>query len=325
MGGSHSVQGKTFERNSRLHDIAVLSTAHRDEIKLLRHEIHKKNSGGYTPLALACYTKATNIDNVYEMLMQGADPDTGKGSQGVVLHFASRVGRIDIVKVLLANGADPNSRKTQNADPVIKFALNVEICKLLIASGANVNQRNYCAWSALHFTPVDGRDQLEVAKFLIANGFSTEIDIEKQRREEDLDPYSLKKLSETAMIGDDVKAFFEKYEANPIKVKSSLSHLTLSPKDLDDIRQDIYKQSRHYYFTQNPSKGDPQHCFDVRNTRVIPNVNDIDFQFTDDEDEENEEEEEEEDDDGDDKVDDEKVEEEEDEEEKRESKKHRTV
>jgi ankyrin repeat protein len=122
---------------------------------------------------------------------------------------------------------------------VLKYAVTVEISKLLIACGADVNQRNFCGWSILHYVPVDGRDQLEIAQFLIANRFSSVFDSDKHQREEDLDPHALKPLSETALIGDDVIEFFKEYEENPERVVASLSHLTLSVDDLKRIREDI--------------------------------------------------------------------------------------
>ena len=286
LGGYHSIQDKAgFTRMSRLHEIAVLPSSRVDEIKNLQHEVERKCSGGYTPLALAIYKKGTNVDNIRAMLMLGADPNTGKGWAGLVLHHAAKAGRADVVKLLLANGADPNSRKTNNSNPVLKSAVNVEITKYLIACGADVNKRNFCGWSTLHFVPVDGREQLKLAKFLLANGFSTEFDHVKHKREEDLDPYALRPLSETAMIGEDVRNFFKRYEENPKSVMATISHLTLKESDLKEIREEIYKCSRHFYFTQNPSFGNPAFCFDVRVDR-IPDDNDFCFQGSSDEDEE---------------------------------------
>ena len=291
MGATHSIEEKTFVAPSRLHEIALQPIINREEIKQHAHAVNSKCAEGYTPLALAVYKKGTSTENIAEMLTQGADANTGKGGDGLVLHFAAKTGRADVVKLLLANGADPNSRKIRNADPVLKLATSVDMAKLLLACGANVNQRNFCGWSVLHFTPADGRDQLELAKFLLANGFSSTFDVAKQKRDEDLDEYCLRPLSETAMIGDELKNFFREYESNPQQVLATLAYLTLSDDDLQGIREDIYKQSRHFYLTQNPSLGDPHGCFDVR-VDSVENENETNYQDTDDEDEGEEDEDE---------------------------------
>ena len=294
MGATHSIEDKPFAAMSRLHEIALLPTNNQHEIKQLSHLINKKCKEGYTPLALAVYKKGTRTENIAEMLNLGADANTGKGSNGGVLHVAANTGRVDVVKLLLSNGADPNSRKERNANPVVTLAKTVEIVKLLLACGANVNQRSFCGWSVLHFASADGRDKLKIAQFLLANGFCSTFDVEKQREDEDLDELALSPLSETALIGDCLRDFFRDFESDPQQVLSTLAHLTLSEDDLQGIRDDIYKQSRHFYLTQNPSLGDPSECFDVRVDRVLSDSSDTSYQDTDNEEEEEEDEEEEE-------------------------------
>jgi hypothetical protein len=147
--------------------------------------------------------------------------------------------------------------------------------------------------SILHYAPVDGRDQLEIAQFLISNNFSTVFD-----SAEDLDTDALKPLSETAFIGNDVIELFKEYEENPERVIASLSHLTLSVDDLKRIREGIYKHSRHFYLSQNPLLGNPAFCFDVRANRVAFD-NDYGYDNTDDEDDDDEDEDDDDDNDDD--------------------------
>lgn len=81
-------------------------------------------------------------------------------------------GRLDIVELLLDNGADINalSKNRLTATPLqgAAAAERLELARLLIARGANVNCRGEEGVAPLH--EVAGNGQLEFAKLLLAHG-----------------------------------------------------------------------------------------------------------------------------------------------------------
>lgn len=107
MGGAsskHSIEKIDFSVApvSRLHEIALLPSAERGEIaqicKVKPSAVRATCKGGYTPLALAVYRSGTNSENITELLRQGSDANTGKGGDGLVLAWAARTGKVDVVR-----------------------------------------------------------------------------------------------------------------------------------------------------------------------------------------------------------------------------------
>ncbi len=83
----------------------------------------------------------TNIDTV--------DDWTGK----TALHYAAEYGHLEIVELLLANGADVNRRDDDQATPLYFAAVGgfEEVARLLLAYGADINARDEA-----RETPMDG-------------------------------------------------------------------------------------------------------------------------------------------------------------------------
>ncbi|GAI46299.1 unnamed protein product, partial [marine sediment metagenome] len=89
------------------------------------------------------------------------------------LHWAAYQGHLDVIKLLIENGADVNVRctnedKTINGITPLFWAISrghENAAELLINKGADVNARNKLRETALY-----GIGSLEVAKLLIANG-----------------------------------------------------------------------------------------------------------------------------------------------------------
>jgi ankyrin repeat protein len=89
----------------------------------------------------------------------------------VCLLAASRDGDTFSVHQLLASGSDSNKCNAQGRTAVMEAALwgNLEIIKLLISNGANINkQDDLVGFSALMFAVSAGH--VDIAKYLIKNG-----------------------------------------------------------------------------------------------------------------------------------------------------------
>ena len=106
----------------------------------------------------------------------GVDINTEKiGSQSAIL-VAARKGHIDIVKLLLENGADVNAKSSDSLTwfsgwtPLISACENghFETAKLLIENGADVNASSKSGWTALMSAARGG--YFNIVELLVENG-----------------------------------------------------------------------------------------------------------------------------------------------------------
>ena len=114
-------------------------------------------------------------DIVALLIQKGAIVDAKeKLGRTPLVNFAARAGNdIEIPKMLLAAGADPNigSAKSDDGHSALQYAAetgNLELVKLLIAAHADVNYRNAYGWTPLHQAIENARP--EIARLLIAHG-----------------------------------------------------------------------------------------------------------------------------------------------------------
>lgn len=92
--------------------------------------INRKNDAGYSPLILACYNG--NIE-VASYLIENMKDINGSSSYGTPLMAAVVKNEIELVKLLLKKGADPNIKDTNGTTALIyatMFQYN-EIVKIL--------------------------------------------------------------------------------------------------------------------------------------------------------------------------------------------------
>ncbi|KAL1858769.1 hypothetical protein Daus18300_009903 [Diaporthe australafricana] len=96
---------------------------------------------GWSPLA--CAVQEQNVDCVRALLEAKANPNT-QGPSGTSLWYAVGNGNLDICQLLLQHGASPDSES--NPAGILAFAANfsgtearLNIIKLLIAKGADIN------------------------------------------------------------------------------------------------------------------------------------------------------------------------------------------
>lgn len=114
-------------------------------------------------------------DIVALLLQKGAKVDATEDlGRTPLVNFAARAGKdIEIAKMLLAAGADPNieSAKADDSPSALQYAAetgDIELAKLLIAAQAEINHRNAYGWTPLHQAVLNVRP--EIVRLLIAHG-----------------------------------------------------------------------------------------------------------------------------------------------------------
>jgi ankyrin repeat protein len=79
----------------------------------------------------------SDADEVQSLLTKGHDPGAPDGDGNRPLHYAVANGNLEIAKMLLAAGADPNGRGYGDDTPLMR-ARTVKMGRLLIDNGADV-------------------------------------------------------------------------------------------------------------------------------------------------------------------------------------------
>jgi serine/threonine-protein phosphatase 6 regulatory ankyrin repeat subunit B len=75
------------------------------------------------------------------------------------LHEAADNGHVEIVRLLLQNGAEVNARGVWDMTPLHEAACNghIDILHLLVENGANLEAQDNTGWRALHFAACNRR------------------------------------------------------------------------------------------------------------------------------------------------------------------------
>ena len=126
---------------------------------------------GEDPLFKAIRAKDTK--EVEKLLSQGKvqlDPPQLSNQVNKPLAFAAAYGNLDIVKLILAKGADINGQVAYGNVPLIKAAEheNKDILKFLIEKGADVNIPN--AFGVTPFIGICGTEDVELAQLALKYG-----------------------------------------------------------------------------------------------------------------------------------------------------------
>lgn len=129
------------------------------------------DDGGGTPLYFA--VKRGHLSAAKLLVERGADVIVGSNYWGDVLTIATGELRVDLMSLLLAHGANPNS--TFNGESVLHVAVKyrcLACVKLLVEAGADVNAPTYDTHSSYR-TPIHiaiRYGYAEVADYLRAHG-----------------------------------------------------------------------------------------------------------------------------------------------------------
>lgn len=127
--------------------------------------VNKIEGKGVTPLLSAVQLNRTDVSK--SLIELGADINAKDKDGWSALHFAAWNGNIDIAKVLLSKGLNPDDRTKDLATPLMR-PTSKEMAELLISSGADVNAQTSRGVAPLHMAV--SLENLAVAEVLIKHG-----------------------------------------------------------------------------------------------------------------------------------------------------------
>jgi ankyrin repeat protein len=114
-----------------------------------------------------------DLDRLKKLLAQGIDLQVNSIYRDTPLHAAAENGWKEVVKFLIRNGAEVDSKNRLLGGTPLYYASNTQVATLLIESGADVNRKHtYCHTSSivsetvLHKAARDGNKQM--VKLLIS-------------------------------------------------------------------------------------------------------------------------------------------------------------
>jgi len=150
--GDRSDSRSTAEKEGDLRQAAVDSNVEKIRDLLAQGvNVDARDESGWTALRNAVFQEKLAI--VRLLLANRADPNLQDYKDGsTALHWAAQIGRTDILTALLDTGADPNMHDTfSGITPLMHAASggNVAAVKVLIAKGADVNASNKFGESVL--------------------------------------------------------------------------------------------------------------------------------------------------------------------------------
>jgi ankyrin repeat protein len=122
-----------------------------------------------TPLARACENASEAA--VTRLLEAGANPNAAQTNGLTPLMTAARTGNLNVVKALLARGANVNAPTVATHETALMWAVGEghrEIVRALVENGADVHPRAQQAFSPLMAAADNG--DIETAKILLAAG-----------------------------------------------------------------------------------------------------------------------------------------------------------
>jgi ankyrin repeat protein len=154
---------------------ALLWAAHWDQLEmadlLLRAgaNVSEAEDRGVTPLALACENRSAAM--VAKLLDAGANPNTAQMSGVTPLMIGARTGELRVVKALLARRADVSVAIPATGQTALMWATaagHPDVMRELIAHGADVHAPSKIGFTPLLFAARNG--DIAAAKILISAG-----------------------------------------------------------------------------------------------------------------------------------------------------------
>lgn len=175
MGFLKSLFGIQEQSDIHTFDEAIQASQEHEDIRQLLMLAQK--TGDYNVTSdegSSILTKATAHDklNIVKFLIaNGVDPNTKyRDGQTTALMVAAMSSRVKIAKYLLENGANPNLVVDggMTALGCASVAGNIEIARLLIEKGANINEKNNYGITVLDMA--EQKHQYSMVEFLKRNG-----------------------------------------------------------------------------------------------------------------------------------------------------------
>ena len=147
----------------------AVNLGHRDIVALLIQKgavVDAKENKGRTPLVSFAATGGSDIEIARMLLAAGADPGIESASDEdnyTALDYTAETGGVELAELLIAAHADVNHRQGYRGDTALLDAVyhdHLEIVRLLIAHGADVNLANKLGQRPLFFAAGNPEMQL---------------------------------------------------------------------------------------------------------------------------------------------------------------------
>lgn len=125
--------------------------------ELINHAVY-----GDTESALHFFAVENRIDVVTWLLAHGGNPD-GLGTRGFPLHESAQLGNIEMCRLLIGGGADPDLPDNQGETALHKASSSayLEIIELLLSFGANPMIRDTCGELPIDQSPPRKRAKVQ--------------------------------------------------------------------------------------------------------------------------------------------------------------------
>ncbi len=148
----------------------------------------------------------SDLSKVRGLVAQGANIDTNDKNGNTPLYSAAEIGDLNLVKLLLDNGANIEAKNGEyQATPLHGAVENyrLDVVKLLLNCGANVNAEDKGNWTPLHYAA--DTNSLDIVKVLVdahanlgakGNYGKIPLDIAKDKRHNNIVKYLEEKLKE---------------------------------------------------------------------------------------------------------------------------------
>ncbi|XP_044764330.1 serine/threonine-protein phosphatase 6 regulatory ankyrin repeat subunit A-like [Coccinella septempunctata] len=115
-------------------------------------DINTLHGGSRTALHIAVSRKLKDVI-VYILGRRGLQINMTSKSKSTALHEAAKTGRVDIIKILLENGADIDAKDEAEQTPLhwaVRYHNSMDQIKIFVENGANVNYKDKYGCTPLH-------------------------------------------------------------------------------------------------------------------------------------------------------------------------------
>lgn len=116
----------------------------------------------YKETALINPSRNGQIEIMRLLLEAGIDPNIPDKGGMRALHWAAQYGQTESIRLLLSYGGDVNSTTKKKITPLISAVIkgNPDAVELLLKSGAGVHAKEKTGWSALTFAEKNGKEDI---------------------------------------------------------------------------------------------------------------------------------------------------------------------
>src|SRR6476620_4679866 len=163
--------------------------------------------------------RAGDVASTRTILASGFNPNTRDNMGATALHDAVWTGHVDLVRLLLDHGADPNIPHAEGLSTPLHYAAikgNAPIASMLIQHGADVKVADRAGSTALHLAAARG--YVDVVRLLIER--KAPLDRKDRSGSTPLDAAAWKGYRETAAVliaaGSNVNAVNDENGARPL-------------------------------------------------------------------------------------------------------------